>query len=61
MHRDGSYLSSKEAAVHFGLGSATEIASVEVRWPDGTREKFAPPPTATTGTLHKGEGSPIPE
>lgn len=61
MHRDGSYLSSKEAAVHFGLGSAAEIASVEVRWTDGTREKFAPPPTATTGTLRKGEGSPIPE
>lgn len=61
MHRDGSYLSSNEAAVHFGLGDAAEIGAVEVRWPDGVHERFAPPESATTATLRRGEGSPVPE
>jgi len=32
----GSYLSQNDLRVHFGLGSATKIDSVEVRWPSGT-------------------------
>ena len=61
MHRDGSYLSSKEAAVHFGLGSGAEVASVQVQWPDGSYENFAAPEAATTATLSKGAGSPVPK
>ena len=61
MHRDGSYLSSNEAAVHFGLGDADEIESAEVRWPDGFRERFALPRSATTATLRKGDGSSLPD
>jgi hypothetical protein len=30
------YASSVHAGVHFGLGSATTIARLEIRWPDGT-------------------------
>jgi len=32
----GSYLSQNDLRVHFGLGSATKIDSVEIRWPSGT-------------------------
>lgn len=32
----GSYLSQSDLRVHFGLGSATTIDSVEIRWPSGT-------------------------
>jgi enediyne biosynthesis protein E4 len=31
----GSYLSQHDLRVHFGLGSATQIDSVEIRWPSG--------------------------
>ena len=34
----GSYLSQGDLRVHFGLGSATTIESVEVRWPSGRVE-----------------------
>jgi len=31
----GSYLSSKDKRVHFGLGSETAAQSIEIRWPSG--------------------------
>ena len=34
----GSYLSSHDPRLHFGLGRAT-IAAIEVRWPAGIRQK----------------------
>ena len=34
-HADGSYLSSSDCRVHFGLGAATRINKILVRWPDG--------------------------
>jgi hypothetical protein len=36
----GSYLSQNDLRLHFGLGSATKIDSVEVRWPTGKTETF---------------------
>jgi hypothetical protein len=33
----GSYLSSSDKRLHFGLG-ATETAKVEIAWPSGTRQ-----------------------
>ena len=36
VHSGGSYLSQNDLRVHFGLGSATKIDSVEIRWPSGT-------------------------
>ncbi len=32
----GSYLSQGDLRVHFGVGGATKIDSVEIRWPSGT-------------------------
>jgi hypothetical protein len=34
-HADGSYMSSSDKRVHFGLGAATKIESLQVRWPSG--------------------------
>jgi hypothetical protein len=35
VHSGGSYISQNDIRLHFGLGSATTIDSVEVRWPSG--------------------------
>jgi hypothetical protein len=35
-----SYSSSNDMRVHFGLGPATKIDSLEVRWPSGLIESF---------------------
>jgi len=44
-----SYLSQSERALTFGLGAATEVESIAVRWPDGSESAHAPP--ALTGAL----------
>ncbi len=36
----GSYLSHNDSRVHFGLGKATRIERLEVRWPSGLVETF---------------------
>ena len=36
----GGYNSSNDTRLHFGLGRAAVISSIEVRWPDGLRERF---------------------
>ncbi len=35
VHSGGSYLSQNDLRVHFGLGPATKIDNVEIRWPSG--------------------------
>jgi enediyne biosynthesis protein E4 len=34
-----SYISQNDMRMHFGLGSAAQVDSLEVRWPDGTTSK----------------------
>jgi hypothetical protein len=36
-----SYLSSEDPRVHFGLGDATSVAKLTVRYPDGTTKRLA--------------------
>jgi hypothetical protein len=36
-----SYLCSNDPRAHFGLGSAVQVDSITVLWPDGTKEQFA--------------------
>jgi hypothetical protein len=36
----GSYLSACDPRIHFGLGDADRVESVEVRWPSGQRDKW---------------------
>jgi enediyne biosynthesis protein E4 len=38
IHSGGSYLSQNDLRVHFGLGAAKKIDSVEIRWPSGKVE-----------------------
>ena len=40
IHSGGSYLSQSDTRVHFGLGTATSIDSLEIRWPSGKVETF---------------------
>ena len=35
-----SYDSNSDMRVHFGLGSATKLDSVQIRWPSGLVESF---------------------
>ncbi len=39
-HTDGSYLSSNDVRVHFGLASQPDIEAVVVEWPDGSKEQW---------------------
>ena len=45
----GSYLSQSELTVTFGLGHATSITRLTVRWPDGSQNEF---PNLAAGSLH---------
>ena len=38
-----SFNSSNDLRLHFGLGAAPRLGSIEVRWPNGSHETFAPP------------------
>src|SRR5258705_13832908 len=40
IHSGGSYLSQSDMRVHFGLGSASKIDSVEIHWPSGATESL---------------------
>lgn len=42
-HADGSYLSSSDPRVHIGLGAATTVEKVVIRWPSGTIQTLAAP------------------
>jgi hypothetical protein len=36
----GSYLSSSDKRVHFGLGSETAVQNIEIRWPSGIKQRL---------------------
>jgi hypothetical protein len=52
-----SFASASEPVAHFGLGTTARVDAVEVLWPDGKMERFAPPPGVDrTVTVRQGEG-----
>ena len=53
------YLSSSDPVVHFGLGITSEIEAIEVRWQDGSRERFQGTPANRRITVSQGEGVPF--
>jgi hypothetical protein len=51
-----SYDSNNDMRVHFGLGSATKLDSVQVRWPSGLLEQFDNFAVDSIHTLEEGAG-----
>jgi enediyne biosynthesis protein E4 len=45
--------------VHFGLGAATKVDSVQVRWPSGLVERFENLPVDSSHILKEGSGTPV--
>src|SRR5580693_2327679 len=54
-----SFISSSDMRVHFGLGAATKIDSVQVRWPSGLVERFDILPVDAIHTLKEGSGTTV--
>jgi hypothetical protein len=52
-----SYDSNSDIRLHFGLGSATRVDSLQVRWPNGLEEKFDNPKVDSIILLKEGSGS----
>jgi len=52
----GSYISSNDQRPHFGLGQATTVDAIEVRWPSGKVEQFTVPGVDRIVTLTEGSG-----
>ncbi|WP_348268136.1 CRTAC1 family protein [Edaphobacter sp. DSM 109919] len=53
----GSFASTHDPRVHFGLGDSTKVDSVEVHWPSGAKEKFSIAKVDQIVTLTEGKGN----
>ena len=51
-----SYYSQNDMRVHFGLGEAMKLDSVEVRWPSGLTERFDNATVGEINTVKEGAG-----
>ena len=56
IHSGGSYLSQNDLRVHFGLGTASKIDSVEVRWPSGATDTLKNLAADTYYSVLEGKG-----
>ena len=52
----GSYASSSDLRLHFGLGAATKVEKVEIHWPSGKREEIVVPGVDRILTVVEGQG-----
>jgi hypothetical protein len=52
----GSYLSSNDMRVHFGLGDADKVDAVEIHWLNGPVEKLQLPAVDRIFTVEEGKG-----
>ena len=55
----GSFASTSDPRVHFGLGAATKVDRLEIAWPSGLHEQIAAPPLDAITTVSEGHGTPI--
>ena len=60
LSRGFSYMSSSEAVAHFGLGDVAAVESIEVFWPDGSREQFPGSEADQRLELLRGSGRALP-
>ncbi len=61
IHSGGSYLSQNDLRVHFGLGTATKVDSLEIRWPSGKVETLTNLAADKFYSILEGEGVVPPE
>ncbi len=54
----GSYGSSSDQRVHFGLGPATKVEKVEIQWPSGTKQELAAPAIDRIFSVEEGKSVP---
>jgi enediyne biosynthesis protein E4 len=52
----GSYASSSDPRLHFGLGAATKVDKLEIHWPDGIVEQVPVPAVDCILTITEGKG-----
>jgi hypothetical protein len=52
----GSYLSQNDMRLHFGLGPATKVESVEITWPSGAKEVLRDLAADRSYTVEEGAG-----
>jgi enediyne biosynthesis protein E4 len=52
----GSFESSNDFRLHFGLGQATTVEKVEIRWPDGARQTYSLPGIDRYFAIEEGKG-----
>src|ERR1700728_501943 len=52
----GSYASSNDLRVHFGLGETAKVDGVEIHWPSGTVERIALPEVDRFYYVEEGKG-----
>src|SRR3989440_3166202 len=52
----GSYASQNDMTLHFGLGAATTIDKLEIKWPDGTSETVSVPGVDRKLTVVQSKG-----
>jgi hypothetical protein len=56
----GSFASSSDQRVHFGIGPATKIDAVEIHWPSGLSEQVTLSAIDTIVTVTEGKGTALP-
>jgi hypothetical protein len=52
----GSYLSSNDLRVHFGIGDASDAGTAEIQWPSGAKEEIKLPAVDRIFTIEEGKG-----
>jgi len=55
-----SFCSSNDPRVHFGLGPATRVERIVVRWPGGAQESYGPCDADRVHVLRRGSGQALP-
>jgi hypothetical protein len=52
----GSFESSNDFRLHYGLGVTTTVDKVEIRWPDGVKETYTLPGVDRYYAIEEGKG-----
>jgi hypothetical protein len=54
-----SYDSNNDMRIHFGLGAATKVDWIQIRWPSGLTERFENIPVDAIHTVKEGSGAEV--